>query len=74
MTTSVLKAGLNLVAAVEFGVLIGLERQWRQRLAGLRTSTLVALDHIIGRLSQASGVSRAGFRTQTRSVSRGLND
>ncbi len=34
---------LNLGAAVLFGSLIGLERQWRQRLAGLRTNALVAL-------------------------------
>lgn len=38
MVTSV-----NLLAAVMLGSLIGLERQWRQRLAGLRTNTLVAL-------------------------------
>ncbi|MFQ3665993.1 MAG: MgtC/SapB family protein [Sphingomonadaceae bacterium] len=34
---------LNLLAAILLGGLIGLERQWRQRLAGLRTNTLVAL-------------------------------
>jgi putative Mg2+ transporter-C (MgtC) family protein len=33
----------NLGAAVLLGSLIGLERQWRQRLAGLRTNALVAL-------------------------------
>jgi putative Mg2+ transporter-C (MgtC) family protein len=37
------EAGLNLIAAVGLGAAIGLERQWRQRLAGLRTNTLVAL-------------------------------
>ena len=40
---SVLDAGLDLVTAVGLGAAIGLERQWRQRLAGLRTNTLVAL-------------------------------
>lgn len=34
---------LNIIAAVLLGSLIGLERQWRQRLAGLRTNALVAL-------------------------------
>ncbi len=34
---------LNLGAAVLLGAAIGFERQWRQRLAGLRTNTLVAL-------------------------------
>ncbi|MFN3711759.1 MAG: MgtC/SapB family protein [Alishewanella aestuarii] len=34
---------INLVAALVLGGLIGTERQWRQRLAGLRTNTLVAL-------------------------------
>ena len=43
MVMPVLDAGLNLVAAVGLGAAIGLERQWRQRLAGLRTNTLVAL-------------------------------
>lgn len=33
----------NLSAAVALGAAVGLERQWRQRLAGLRTNTLVAL-------------------------------
>lgn len=34
---------LNLLAAVLLGAAVGFERQWRQRLAGLRTNTLVAL-------------------------------
>jgi putative Mg2+ transporter-C (MgtC) family protein len=34
---------LYLATAVLFGAAIGFERQWRQRLAGLRTNTLVAL-------------------------------
>jgi putative Mg2+ transporter-C (MgtC) family protein len=36
-------AALNLSLALVLGGLIGMERQWRQRLAGLRTNTLVAL-------------------------------
>ncbi len=34
---------LNLATALVLGMLIGLERQWRQHPAGLRTNTLVAL-------------------------------
>jgi putative Mg2+ transporter-C (MgtC) family protein len=34
---------LNLLLALALGAAIGMERQWRQRLAGLRTNTLVAL-------------------------------
>lgn len=33
---------LNLLSAMCFGALIGAERQWRQRMAGLRTNALVA--------------------------------
>ncbi|MGH8277774.1 MAG: MgtC/SapB family protein, partial [Steroidobacteraceae bacterium] len=34
---------LNLIIAVLLGGAIDFERQWRQRLAGLRTNTLVSL-------------------------------
>jgi putative Mg2+ transporter-C (MgtC) family protein len=43
MTMQFAQAGLNLFVAGCLGAAIGLERQWRQRLAGLRTNTLVAL-------------------------------
>ena len=43
MTVQLAQAGLNLFIAACLGAAIGLERQWRQRLAGLRTNTLVAL-------------------------------
>jgi putative Mg2+ transporter-C (MgtC) family protein len=43
MTSGIAQAALNLSAAVTLGAVIGFERQWRQRLAGLRTNTLVAL-------------------------------
>ena len=33
----------NLLVAMGLGAMIGFERQWRQRMAGLRTNTLVAL-------------------------------
>ena len=34
--------GLRLVMAIGMGALVGLERQWRQRMAGTRTNALVA--------------------------------
>ncbi len=37
------EAADNLGAALALGALIGVERQWRQRMAGLRTNALVAL-------------------------------
>jgi putative Mg2+ transporter-C (MgtC) family protein len=43
MTMQLAQVGLNLLIAACLGAAIGLERQWRQRLAGLRTNTLVAL-------------------------------
>lgn len=43
MTIAPEVAVINLVTAVALGATVGFERQWRQRLAGLRTNTLVAL-------------------------------
>lgn len=40
---TILRTIVNLGAAFALGGVIGFERQWRQRLAGLRTNTLVAL-------------------------------
>jgi putative Mg2+ transporter-C (MgtC) family protein len=37
-----LEFSLRLAAAIGAGVLIGAERQFRQRMAGLRTNALVA--------------------------------
>ena len=37
------KDALDLIMAVLLGGVIGFERQWRQRLAGLRTNMLVSL-------------------------------
>jgi putative Mg2+ transporter-C (MgtC) family protein len=37
------QAALNLLAALLLGGAIGFERQWRQRLCGLRTNALIAL-------------------------------
>lgn len=35
---------MNLLLAMCLGALIGAERQWRQRMAGLRTNALVATE------------------------------
>jgi putative Mg2+ transporter-C (MgtC) family protein len=43
MAFALTQAALNLFVAACLGAAIGLERQWRQHLAGLRTNTLVAL-------------------------------
>ena len=43
MYPDLLEPVLNLLLALALGAAIGMERQWRQRLAGLRTNTLVAL-------------------------------
>ena len=43
MSVHLAQAAFNLFVAASLGAAIGLERQWRQRLAGLRTNTLVAL-------------------------------
>jgi len=43
MAIGIAQAAANLGTAVALGAVIGFERQWRQRLAGLRTNTLVAL-------------------------------
>jgi putative Mg2+ transporter-C (MgtC) family protein len=43
MTVSIEQAALDLAVALCLSAIIGFERQWRNRLAGLRTNTLVAL-------------------------------
>lgn len=44
----------NLLAAMLLGALIGAERQWRQRMAGLRTNALVATGAAVFILSSLS--------------------
>jgi putative Mg2+ transporter-C (MgtC) family protein len=50
---------INLGSALALGALIGIERQWRQRLAGLRTNTLVstgsALFVLLSQLIETAG-------------------
>jgi putative Mg2+ transporter-C (MgtC) family protein len=41
--TPIESAAFNLAVATLLGAAIGFERQWRQRMAGLRTNTLVAI-------------------------------
>jgi putative Mg2+ transporter-C (MgtC) family protein len=43
VNTSIDQAAVSLGAATLMGACIGFERQWRQRMAGLRTNTLVAI-------------------------------
>jgi putative Mg2+ transporter-C (MgtC) family protein len=43
MIASIEQAAVNLAVATALSAVIGFERQWRNRLAGLRTNTLVAL-------------------------------
>ncbi|SUB83260.1 magnesium transport protein MgtC [Pragia fontium] len=45
---------LNLLFAMGLGALIGAERQWRQRMAGLRTNALVATGAAVFILSAAT--------------------
>src|ERR1700742_5110017 len=86
MAFALTQAGLNLFIAACLGASVGLERQWRQHLAGLRTNTLVALGAAIfityGRaVSDADGASRIaaqvvaglGFVGRGRHFKGGLN-
>jgi putative Mg2+ transporter-C (MgtC) family protein len=43
MTIPLEQAVLNLGVTLGLSAVVGFERQWRNRLAGLRTNTLVAL-------------------------------
>jgi len=70
MIVALAQAGLNLFIAACLGAAIGLERQWRQHLAGLRTNTLVALGAAIfityGRaVSDADGATRIAAQVVT---------
>src|ERR1700742_3671938 len=70
MAFALTQAGLNLFIAACLGASVGLERQWRQHLAGLRTNTLVALGAAIfityGRaVSDADGATRIAAQVVT---------
>jgi hypothetical protein len=49
MTVSIAEAAINLAVALGLSAVIGFERQWRNRLAGLRTNSLVSLGAARGR-------------------------
>ena len=58
MAISIEQAALNLAVALGLSAVIGFERQWRNRLAGLRTNTLVALGAAIIRHFRATHSGR----------------
>jgi putative Mg2+ transporter-C (MgtC) family protein len=61
---------MRLVLAQLLGAAIGIERQWRQRMAGLRTNALVAtgaaLFVMLGSMIAGSPVPLASFLTWCR--------
>jgi MgtC family len=66
-------AGRALVA-VALGALIGLERQWRQRMAGLRTNALVALGAALFELLAGSAEHTDRCRPDPYRRLRGIRD
>lgn len=64
----------HLLAAMLLGALIGAERQWRQRMAGLRTNALVATGAAVFILSamSASPDSQGVLRRRSSPVSASL--
>src|SRR5579863_1535638 len=58
--------GIRLLTALLFGAVIGLERQWRQRMTGLRTNGLVAVGSamfiMMGGLIAGEGSQGGGSR------------
>jgi putative Mg2+ transporter-C (MgtC) family protein len=63
VTLPIEQAAINLAAAVALSPVIGFDRQWHDRLAGLRTNTLVALGAGAGSPTRiaAQVVSGIGF-------------
>ncbi len=64
----------HLLAAMLLGALIGAERQWRQRMAGLRTNALVATGAAVFILSAMSAcrTARGVLRRRSSPVSASL--
>jgi uncharacterized membrane protein YhiD involved in acid resistance len=66
MTIPIEQATINLAVALGLSAVIGFEHQWRNRQAGLRTNTLVALGAatfvIFSRLSSRERRARHGWR------------
>ncbi|MDE1950338.1 MAG: MgtC/SapB family protein [Burkholderiales bacterium] len=71
---SLVDTGVSLATAFALGGLIGLERQIRQRTAGLRTNTLVAVGaavfvHVGARMQEISGGSQGAVQVMAYVVS-----
>ncbi|MDC9621505.1 MgtC family protein [Xenorhabdus sp. XENO-7] len=60
---------IHLLSAMFFGALIGAERQWRQRMAGLRTNALVATGAAVFILSSMSASVDSSGRIAAQVVS-----
>ena len=60
---------LNLLLAMSLGAVIGAERQWRQRMAGLRTNALVATGAAVFILSSMSTDPSSAGRVAAQIVS-----
>jgi len=56
MSITTIQFTLRLLAALLLGAAIGLERQWRQRMAGTRTNALVAAGY-----PRPDGIRHSGF-------------
>ncbi|MBE7120574.1 hypothetical protein FT638_11525 [Bacillus cereus] len=54
---------LRLLIAIIVGACIGMERQWRHRMAGLRTNAAILIEKIVSRMLLESGVTAAGWKT-----------
>ena len=73
MSIAITQAALNLGTAVGLGAVIGFERQWRQRLAGLEVLAEVSadrrsdgvLEQIVGRLSLEPSVTAVRWRVES---------
>src|SRR4029077_17898093 len=67
MTMPMKQAAINLAVALGLSAVIGFERQWRNRLAGLRTNSLVSLGEarfVIFAALVPGGASRTRFAAE----------
>jgi uncharacterized membrane protein YhiD involved in acid resistance len=55
MSISIDQAAISLGAATLMGARIGLERQWRQRMAGLRTNGRLSLEPTVSAATWSIG-------------------
>ncbi|HUC61439.1 MAG TPA: MgtC/SapB family protein, partial [Alphaproteobacteria bacterium] len=64
---TLLEIALRLGVALLVGAVIGFERQWRQRMAGLRTNALVAIGaagFVVFSATAAGGGNPSGIAAQ----------